>query len=96
MTMPSLAFGLVLGVSLAVIYFACLWATTQRVVRSARPVRLLCISFAIRGTALLAGLYWLANGDALRLVGVLVGVVLIRTLLITVAQRQIGTRERLP
>ncbi|MDQ5984829.1 MAG: ATP synthase subunit I [Syntrophus sp. SKADARSKE-3] len=52
----------VAGLSLGLFYFPVLWLTVRRLAGSARPVRLLALSFAARFTVALAVFYSIMDG----------------------------------
>jgi F1F0 ATPase subunit 2 len=79
--MFSLFTAAVVGFLLGVLYFLGLWYTLQRLPQNGHPTLIIISSFLLRLAILLGGLYWVTDGDALRLgvalLGVLVGRILI-------------------
>jgi F1F0 ATPase subunit 2 len=70
---PALA-----GALLALVYFAGLWWTVQRVVHARHPVALVAVSFVVR-TALVVGALWLVmDGRVVRLLAALGGFLVVR------------------
>jgi F1F0 ATPase subunit 2 len=74
--MGSLAAGVVLGA----LYLAALWFTVQRVAMVRQPALWLSFSAALRVLLLLAGFYWVGDGQWQRLIACLAGFVVARVL----------------
>ena len=81
-----IAFTFAGGVVLGGLYFGLLWATVRRLPDARHPGFLATASFAARVILLAGGLVVLMQGEPLRLVVALVGVVVARTLMV----RRIG------
>ncbi|WP_372882118.1 ATP synthase subunit I [Psychromonas sp.] len=67
--LPALFTGLLLGI----FFFAGLWWTVRRGAKSERPVIWFFASFILRTTLTLSALYWISDGQWLRLVVCLLG-----------------------
>ncbi len=70
------------GVLLGLFYYLGSWFTLKRLSDSRRPALLVLISFLLRLAVTLVGLYWVTDGEGLRLIAALLGLLLAR--LITV------------
>lgn len=75
---PVLA--LVAGLSLGVIFFGGLWWTVRKGMASSRPALWFLVSFLLRMGIVMAGFYFVGQGDWHRLVVCLVGFVIARLL----------------
>lgn len=79
--MLSLLTAAVMGFLLGILYFLGLWYTLQKLPQHGYPTLIIVSSFLLRLAILLGGLYWITDGDVLRLgvalLGVLVGRILI-------------------
>lgn len=75
-----LCLSLVLGISLGVIFFLGLRWTVALSASIKYPVLLFCLSFLMRGAAVLSGFYWLANGHFERFALLLLGFMISRKL----------------
>lgn len=86
----ALAVGLLLGGG----YFGGLLWTVQSLPTSRRPALLFVVSWFLRTTVLLAGLWLVTNGDWRRSVAALAGIIVVRTWLIRrvrrAEERQVG------
>lgn len=86
---------LVIGFALGVFYFGGLWLTVRRLPKIESPALWLLLSFVIRMTVLLGGLYLVMGGRWERLLAGLGGVLLARVLLIR-RLRYVGQVANLP
>ena len=81
--MPDAAIGWVLsalaGAVLALLYFAGLWWTVQRVADARHPIALLAVSFALRAAVAAGALLLIMQGDIGRLLVALGAFLIVRT-----------------
>lgn len=70
-----------MGVFLGILYFLGLWYTLQKLPQNGHPALIIVSSFLLRLVVLLGGLYWVSNGDILRLGAALIGLLVGRTLI---------------
>lgn len=77
--MLSIVLALCAGLVLGFLFFGGLWLTTRRLPSSARPYRLMLVSFAVRLTLLIAGLYWATGGDPVLVISSMIGLLAART-----------------
>lgn len=82
MSAPTAAVAFVAGVILGGLYFGLLWATVRRLPHARRPGLLAAASLVTRVLLLAAGLWVVMQGEALRLLVALAGVLAARTLMI--------------
>lgn len=76
----ALVLALVAGLSLGVIFFGGLWWTVRKGMASSRPALWFLVSFLLRMGIVMAGFYFVGQGDWHRLVVCLVGFVIARLL----------------
>lgn len=69
---------LMIGFVLGGFFFAGLWWTVRQGVRIKQPALLFLVSMLVRVGAVVAGFYWVAQGDYQRLVACLLGFVFAR------------------
>jgi F1F0 ATPase subunit 2 len=71
--MLSLFTAAVIGFLLGILYFLGLWYTLQKLPQNGHPTLIIITSFLVRLAILLGGLFWVTQGDALRLGVALLG-----------------------
>lgn len=86
MSAPAAAGAFIAGLILGGLYFGLLWATVRRLPQARRPGLLAAASLVVRILLLAGGLWVVMQGEALRLLVALAGVLAARTLMI----RRIG------
>ena len=74
----SLALALVTGVLLGAVFFGGLWWTVRKVVLSKRSTLWFFVSLLMRTSIVVAGFYFIAHGDWVRLLLCLLGFVVAR------------------
>lgn len=85
MTMHNILFAAVAfaaGMLLGAFYFAALWWSVRRGVRSTRPALWFSVSMLLRTIIVLAGFYWVGGGHWERLLACLLGFVISRLLVV--------------
>ena len=80
--------GLAIGVAIGLLFFGGLWWTTQRLVTSLHPARLMLVSFAARMTVLGFGLYGASRLGAVAVIAAGVAVLVVRTLAVIRVHRR--------
>ena len=75
------------GGLVALVYFASLWWTVQRLARARRPGWLIAGSYLLRAPLAALALFGVATGDAVRLCAAAVAFLLVRIVLTRVVQR---------
>lgn len=83
------------GFALGAIYFGGLWLTVRSVPTMRQPALWLMLSFVLRMSVVLTGIYFVMGGRWERLVACMVGFLLARTLLIR-RLRDVGQVSNLP
>ncbi len=78
---------LLAGGMIGLMYFSGLWRTVQRLTVSARPYRLVAVSFVGRLILALGGFYLLMDGSWERLAAALGGFILVRAIMVKVLGR---------
>lgn len=78
--------GFSIGVAVGLLFFGGLWWTTQRVVASPCPARLMLFSFAARMSVLGFGMYGASRFGAAAVVTAGVGLLVVRQLMVTHVQ----------
>ena len=81
-TMGELLFSFLTGIGLGGVYFAGLWETVRKLPDVEKPVRRIALSYALRMTLVLAGFYFVMQGEWERLAAAMVGFLLMRELLL--------------
>ena len=84
----SLALAFAGGVGLGMVFFGGLWLTVQKGLRSRRPALWFFISFLLRTSIALAGLYALSDGRWRRLLVCLLGCLLARLIVTWLSQSE--------
>ena len=77
----ALALASLAGLSLGVIFFGGLWWTVRKGMTSSRPALWFLVSFLLRMGIVMAGFYFIGQGDWQRLVTCLVGFLIARLLI---------------
>ncbi len=98
MSDPILKYGVMIaaGMVLGAIFFGGLWLTVQQMQRSRHPALLFVGSVVVRTATVLAGIWYVAAGDAKSMVACLLGFVGVRLLAThgaAVFGRALGRRE---
>ena len=82
MTTSELILPFLFGLALGVVYFGGLWLTLQRLPTSQSPALLMLASLSLRMGVLLAGLFWVMQGEWERLIAATVAVLLARVIVV--------------
>ncbi|MEO6983284.1 MAG: ATP synthase subunit I, partial [Edaphobacter sp.] len=85
--MILLAFALLAGICIGMMFFAGLWWTVQRAITSRQPGILFAGSFVLRTALALGGFYLVGNGSWPRMASCLVGFIVGRILVKRVIQQ---------
>ena len=86
---------LVGGISLGIIFFGGLWWTVQRGVSSKQPALWFFVSLMLRTVIVLAGFYFVMQGDWRRLVASLFGFILARLCIVRLTSPAFGKRTQM-
>ncbi len=89
-----LVLAFVAGAALGAVYFGGLWWTIRRGLTSARPALWFLGSLVLRTGIVVGGLIVVAGGRADRLLGGLLGVVLVRTVMTRLARKPLPREAR--
>jgi F1F0 ATPase subunit 2 len=76
----SMAWAVMMGVILGMIFFGGLWWTVEKGVAAKRPELLFLGSLLLRVSVTLAGFYYVGNGKWQRIIGCLIGFILARAM----------------
>jgi len=82
-----LLIGCLWGISLGIIYFGGLWFTVRFVPKVSRPKLFMFLSFILRMTILLAGIWFVLREGALVFTATLITILLVRFVMIQFANR---------
>ena len=77
----SLAVAFVAGIGLGLIFFGGLWWTVNRLQQTRLPGLLFASSFVVRSAIVLAGIYFVADGQWQQVASCVVGIIVVRVVL---------------
>jgi F1F0 ATPase subunit 2 len=92
---PSVILSLIAGVSLGAIFFGGLWLTIRNGVASQRPALWFAVSFLLRTSIVVGGIYFVSYGDWRRLLACLCGLLAARSAVMRLSRAPVEKADAL-